>query len=399
MTEPAAETTTETVTAEPDISDLFETQRADEPEPEPEATAEEPGGETEAQPAAAKAKPDKGSEVIDPALFTPEALATPEGIATARKAILAREAHMSSVHTRLLERNKKSLGREANAKAWESRVQTLHAKLSQDADALWRTGDPQAAIEAFGRLLNRDGFQAFEEFTAHVLGKRKADKADPTADLKKQIEELRGTVQTHQQTAAQREQAAEVSRIVAQVDADISRDAADAERFPNVALFWNKGGTAEIVSYTKQLMTEHWHSQCGNLHQAQAQALQAGNHGLARACFDAVNGAPAAVQWLQQNFPSIRLPQPLDRAQALSMLNTQLGEHADRVRAETGSPDAGRATSKPQKPVTLGRSVSANRAAAASPRRTLDEMNDDERFEELKRDPGATRELLSLIGL
>lgn len=359
-----------------------------EAEPEPEA-AEKP---------AAEAKPgklDKGKEFLNPALFTPEALATPEGLATARKAVQQREEYTRQVYLRTVDRNEKARTSETNAKSWEDRARVLHDSIHADIAAVRSVGTTNEKLAALTRFFGRSAIEVYEELTDHFLGQRK-NKPDANAEVRRELAELKQHIQAQGQQAQQREVANETSRIVAQIEGEIATEAADATKYPNVAHFATGAGkTREIVDYVKGLQMEHWASQCGGLHQAQAAALQAGNQGMVRACIDAINGNTTAMRWLAENHPGVRLPQPLDRSAALSMLNDQLAPHAEEARGQTGIPDAGRATSRTPKPV-VGKSVSPNRAAAASARRTTDEMTDEERFAELLRDPG---DILNQLGI
>lgn len=371
-----------------DIShDVPEKAEAQEPEPEPEKPA------TEAKPSG---KLDKGKEFLNPALFTPEALATPEGIIAAQKAVQTREEYTRQVYLRTVDRSKNARASETNAKAWEDRARVLHESIHADLAAVRNAGTTDAKLAALTRFFGRSAIEVYEELTDHFLGQRK-NKPDANAEMKRELAELKQSMQAQGQQAQQREALNENARLIAQIESQIATEAADAEKYPNVAHFATGAGkTQEIVEYTKSLQMEHWAAQCGGLHQAQSAALQAGNQGMVRACIDAINGNTTALRWLAENHPGVRLPQALDRSAALSMLNDQLAAHAEEARGQTGTiPDAGRATSLKPKPV-VGKSVSPNRASAASSRRSIFELNDEERFAELLRDPG---DLLNQLGI
>lgn len=335
-------------------------------EAEPEAEAAEKEPEPGPAPEAKPAHPDdpKGKAFLDDTLFTPEALATPEGIAKARAAVQAREAHTQRVYLQTYRRSQAAEQRESNAKAYEDRALLVHQNVHQNVQRL-RSGDANQALEALGLIMGMDGVSAYEALSHTILSNGKQAKQDPTAPLKTELQQIKERLDAE---ARQRQQAADQEAIL-RTHSTWAVMAQDSTKFPALA---------HVIAKNSAVSPEQGRATINEIVRQAAEEYE--NH------------------YLVQKARGVSRPQALDWTELIGRLENSMRPHVESELAQTGSPDAGRATSGNPKPGTQarlpGKTVSPTRAAAAVTRKTRDQMTEAERFEDLLGDTDGLNQLL-----
>jgi hypothetical protein len=201
-------------------------------------------------------------------------------------------------------------------------------------------------LEELGRIRGRSGIEVYEEMTDHILRNGKPKPGSETAAIKAELEQLKKREEEREKRAKSFAESAQIQA----VKRGWETTAQDESRFPSIAFYAKQtpAQLAEIVAEIDRAVLGHYHA----------------------------------------------TGQPLDHGVAFANLEALLKPHADAAR-QTGTPDAGRETSRTSQKPVVGKQVSPNRAASASARRNIDELSDEERWEEAKRDPGS---ILSAFG-
>lgn len=182
--------------------------------------------------------------VTNDELFSDKALTTREGLAAARQAILdsrkavreeRRKAH--DVFVRTSRREKRATEREERATARERAVIASEQRIGADLE-LMANGDASQALDALGRLMRRNGADAYQLLTENVLanGKKPQIQRDP---LLLQLAENMQGLQRHlvqSQEAQQRD--AWRSGVIREVQV--------AEKYPALAQFFGEKGMGLI---------------------------------------------------------------------------------------------------------------------------------------------------------
>lgn len=317
-----------------------------------ELTPEGEEGETEPEEQPEKApEPEKPSEA-KPAksgldeLFTEAALATPEGLKAAKEALQRHRRKVDGFSIKLDKRER----------AWEAKkseelqslqndratARFIHAQLG-----LLRTGSATQVLESLGQLTGKTGRQVFEEITQAVLRDGKAVKKSPEVEeLQQQIAELRGFIEQGQQRqneAVSEAERAEKLAFVERRQQQLISAASNAETYPHLAHYASLGRGAEIAKYATDLKR--------------------------------------AARAQEQN---------LDDASALAIIESELAQ----LVPAAGAPKNGATRNTGQDPAKKPDGGQSRRAQTASiapsvarSHKTVRDMTDEEREEDLKRDP------------
>lgn len=334
-------------------------------EAEPESAPAEPPAAPaeEAKPDEKPAEEEKPKGEPDP--FSEEALKTPEGVKAARAKL---DEMRASAEARQRKLDKADIKFKARDREWATKRDEEQARLATDRATaralsaqlgLLKTGSATQILEVLGTLTGKPGRKIWEEMAQAALRDGKAPPDSPLIDeLRKEIAELKEQVTGKAKTdttAKQQEQA----RFVAQRKSEIVGAASDATKYPELAAYAAKGRTAEIVRYVLDLKA--------------ASVLD-----------DDGDPVPGAA--------------PLDDAACLDRIEAE-------IKAIKGQPTAGAAQAEKPEAVqeaapNPGGSQSRSTPQSISPtatrsRSSAREMTEEERLEELRRNP---EYVLSLFG-
>jgi hypothetical protein len=227
------------------------TPESDEADEHAEQTEDDPKAEPEKAPEAAK--PAKGS--LDE-LFTDAALATPAGLKAAKEALQRHRRKVEGFNIKL----------EKKARNWETKKgEELQALQNDRATArfvhaqlgLLRTGSANQVLESLGQLTGKTGRQVFEEITQAVLRDGKTVKVAPEVEaLRSELAELRQHLAEQKEHATTEAQLAELEdrkAFIAHRREEIVSAASNAETYPHLAHYAELGRGKEIATYATQL--------------------------------------------------------------------------------------------------------------------------------------------------
>jgi len=211
----------------------------------------EPPAEPEAPP-----EPETEEEA-DP--FAPAALRTPEGIKAAQAKIEAL-AKVAKERQRLLDKG--DIKQKTREKNWERKRDEEVAKLADDRAVaralraqlgLLRTGTATQILEVIGNLTGKPGRKVWEELTHAALRDGKAPLESPVIDeLKAEIAELKAHL-AGQHKNAEQEETDRARAFANRRKAEIVNLASDAAQYPELAGYAKQGKQREILSYVMDL--------------------------------------------------------------------------------------------------------------------------------------------------
>jgi hypothetical protein len=220
---------------------------------------------TEAEPAN-----DTAAAEVDP--FAPEQLATPAGIEKARS-VIAEERQKQFRKARELDG--RDIRLKEKARKLDHRVEETNRKTAQERAFvqdvyntvnLVRTGNASQRIEALGRLTGLPGQKAYEELSFGIIHDGKKQQPSPeVAALQGEIGELKTYIQQVLLQQHSREQGAEKQRKEQFIEEQLSgliEQAQSAETYPNLARFLGTGKEREVREYLREVKVEH-HKQTG----------------------------------------------------------------------------------------------------------------------------------------
>lgn len=322
-------------------------------ESEAEKPGEKPAGE---KPEAAKAEPD---------LFSDAALKTPEGIKAAR----AKLDEMRAVaETRQRKLDKADIKFKQRDREWQEKRDEEQAKLAEDRATaralraqlgLLKTGSATQILEVLGTLTGKTGRKVWEEMAQAALRDGKAPAETPLIEeLREEIRELKSQIAGKVKDDSKAKED-ESKAFVARRKTEIATAASDGTKYPELASYAAKGRAAEIVAYVMDLKR-------------------------------------ASV--LDEDGDPIPGKSPLDDDACLARIEAE-------IRALKGNPTAGAAKAETPEAVqgaapNPGDQQSRSGPQSISPtvtrsRSSAREMTEEERLEELRRDPNY---VLSLFG-
>ncbi len=292
----------------------------------------------------------------EPDPFAAEQLATPDGITKARALI---ESERSKQFRKARELDGRDIRLKDKEKKFNHRVETENQRMSQDrlfvqdvrnTVQLFRTGTARQRLEALGRLAGQPGTKAYEELSHGILSDGKPREVSPeVAELKGQLDQLVGIIRQQEQQRQQREAALEQHQqraFVEQRKQELVTAASNAEVYPNLARHAQLK-PAEVAAYAVTIKEQH----------------------------------------LQQTGDA------LDDAETLGIIERELTQALGQRAAKPTS------SGPPQKPggnqaLSLPGHKAIPPSLAARSGGAVRELTDDERLDELSRDP----EFLALLG-
>lgn len=246
---------------------------APEPEPteaEPVADSEAEVDETEAE-AEAEPEPEPAPPAWDDDLpaeaFSAEALSKPEGVQAAAKLV---EEKRVTLFRKARELDGRDIRHKQKVQKWEqTRAEHLQEQenfrvFARDVHTtvqMLRNGNAAQRLDALGRLTGQDPRKAYEELSYGVLRDGKPQKKTPEYEaLESQVAELKQLLTQRDEQERQRQaefERREQEAFVQRRRQEIGQLAADAARFPAVAHYAGLGRANEIVEYAVQLKREH----------------------------------------------------------------------------------------------------------------------------------------------
>lgn len=350
----ATETPPETQEADPETVETTETE-VEVPAEGDEATQE---GEKEAEHAEkpSKTEPEKAKEPSTDELFTDKALSTPEGIKKAREVTLEERQRLFKLQRKLdgidIRQKERAKKFDQTKETWlrDRRQDEAFVQDVRNTVQLIRTGSAAQRVEALGRLTGQTGQKAYEELSFGIIHDGKKQTSPEFEAMQQQIQGLYGVIDRLVQGTQQQQQQAEHQRTSAFVQqrlGEMVEAGKDATAYPHLADFIAAGREQEVRDYLQEIYDEHGKTVGTVLDDAQALGR------IERELTQAL-GARAAKP------TSLGTPQKPG------------GQQAQRTPAHKAIP-----------PSLAGRSRGAVR-----------DMTDDERLDELSRDP----EFLSAFG-
>jgi hypothetical protein len=225
--------------------------------------AAEPANDTEAAEEPAEADP-----------FAPEQLATPGGIEKARNLIAEeRQKHFRKAR----ELDGRDIRMKEKTRKLEARIAETNRNFAQERNFiqdvyntvnLVRTGNASQRIEALGRLTGLPGQKAYEELSFGIIhdGKKQAPSPEVAA-LETKIDGLYGVIDKLVRGGEQTQIEAEKQRqreFIAEKQAALIEQGKDQASYPNLSQFLASGREQEVRDYLTEIKREH-HSQTGTV--------------------------------------------------------------------------------------------------------------------------------------
>lgn len=262
---------------------------------------------------------------------------TPERHKKIREQHVADRRRISNLLSKLHDQKTKFARKREQFKTDKTQYDLLNRRLATDLEAL-RVGSAEQALDALGRLAQRDPHSLYEGMSLAMLGRGNQPKADPKLSaLEAKLDALIEGSKRGQQAQAEQTQVAQTQRAILSA-------LGDADSFPTLAAIAAKDPAQAAEEFEEEY----------------------------------VNQSRAAGRWLDVELVAGRIDRRLQKSQPLRQAQNGAASQEDRVQGT-------RATAKPETAQSPPRSLSPSLAAASGGSRR--EQTEEELQDELVRNP------------